>query len=104
MGGMPPPGPKAFFLDESSAPSDQTQALPNTSPRALGAAATRKFQKIALDTGRALGAAQIPADLLCHIIVAVGPNRPSPGGKDVCDDGHVATPGAMIRRRLEAAR
>jgi hypothetical protein len=31
-------------------------------------------------------------------------NRPSPGGKDVCDDGHVATPGAMIRRRLEAAR
>ena len=32
---------------------------------------TRKFQKIARDTGRALGAAQIPADLLCHIIVAV---------------------------------
>ena len=71
LGGMPPPGPKAFFLDESSAPSHQTQALPNTSPRALGAAATRKFQKIARDTGRALGAAQIPADLLCHIIVAV---------------------------------
>ena len=45
LGGMPPPGPKAFFLDESSAPSDQTQALPNTSPRALGAAATRKFRK-----------------------------------------------------------
>ena len=112
LGGMPPPGPKAFFLDESSAPFDddrwflldQTQALPNTRPRALGAAATRKFQKIARDTGRALGAAQIPADLLCHIIVAVGPNRPSPGGKDVCDDGHVATQGAMIRRRLEAAR
>ena len=71
LGGMPPPGPKAFFLDESSAPSDQTHPLPNTSPRALGAAATRKFQKFARDTGRALGAAQIPADLLCHIIVAV---------------------------------
>ena len=28
LGGMPPPGPKAFFLDESSAPSDQTQASP----------------------------------------------------------------------------
>ena len=71
LGGMPPPGPKAFFLDESSAPSDQTHPLPNTSPRALGAAATREFQKIAPDTGRALGAAQIPGDLLCHIIVAV---------------------------------
>jgi hypothetical protein len=90
---MPPPGPKAFFLDESSAPSDQ--ALPNTNPRALGAAATSKFQKISRDTGRALGAAQIPADLLCHIIVAVA-FEIGPGGKDVCDDGHVATPGAMI--------
>ena len=32
------------------------------------------------------------------------PKQAKPRRQDVCDDGHVETPGAMIRRRLEAAR
>ena len=86
LGGMPPPGPKTFFLDESSAPFQIKLILSRTQVRArLALRQTRKFQKIARDTGRALGAAQIPADLLCHIIVAVAQgsrNRQSPGVKE----------------------
>ena len=68
LGGMPPPGPKAFFLDESSAPSDQTHPLPNTSPRALGATATRKSLRRHKAARLAL---RKSAHLLCHIIAAV---------------------------------
>ena len=105
LGGMPPPGPKAFFLDESSAPSElnlsRTQVRARLALRQPANSSSRK----SLVTQAARLALRKSRQICCVTSsLQLARNRPSPGGKDVCDDGHVATLGAMIRRRLLLTR
>ena len=105
LGGMPPPGPKAFFLDESSAPFQIKLRLSRAQIHARLALRQPANSRKSLVTQAARLALRKSRQICCVTSsLQLARNRPSPGGKDVCDDGHVATLGAMIRRRLLLTR
>ncbi len=70
LGGMPPPGPKAFFLDESSAPFQIKLRLSRTQVRARLALRQPANSRKSLET-QAARLALRKSRQICYIIVAV---------------------------------